>query len=300
MSDYSALLSYIAAFVLGSILGGGVAAGYFRSKSPNNLDKPQDWRNWKAIFYIVISALASGFALSAMIYFGLFDFQPIRDFWISSSYLVVFILGSLFGLTELVSRYKDDPRRALSYWAAWFYVLINALASVFALNLIRVFGWFVAEGDTDLQLVFKRVLIAGFGSMILFRSSLFIIRTASGEIPFGPIVVLQILLGAADREVDRHRGWSRSGEVADIMRNVSFTKAKTALVIFCLELMQNVPKAEQDALGEKAKQIAAVTDLTERQKSILLGLALLNVVGRDLLRKAVESLGDEISMTDSA
>lgn len=290
MIEFSTFISYSAAFILGAIVGWGLIILRRRNESPRN------FLSWEAVLYVLVAGLAAVFILSLMFYFGLFDFQPIRSFLISSSYVVAFILGSLFGLTELISRYRDEPRRALWYWAAWLYVLVNALASVFALNLIRVFGWF-AEGNSDLEVVFKRVLIAGFGSMILFRSSLFIIRTASGEIPFGPVVVLQILLGAADREVDRYRGLSRSSEVAEIMKNVSFTKAKTSLVVYCLELMQNVPKAEQEALAEKAKSIAQITDITEPQKSMLLGLALLNVVGKDLLTQAVNSLGDEITIT---
>jgi len=287
--EFSILISYAAAFVLGVIIGWGWIMLRRRKESLRN-----PW-SWETVLYVLIGGLVSAFILSLMFYFGLFDFKPIHSFLISSSYVVAFILGSLFGLTELISRYRDEPRRALWYWAAWLYVLVNALASVFALNLIRVFGWF-ADG-TELQQTFIRVLIAGFGSMILFRSSLFIIRTANGEIPFGPVVVLQILLGAADREVDRNRGLSRSSEVAEIMKNISFTKAKTSLVVYCLELMQNVPKAEQEALAEKAKSIVQVTDITEPQKSMLLGLALLNVVGKDLLKQAVNSLGEEITFT---
>jgi len=134
--------------------------------------------------------------------------------------------------------------------------------------------------------------------MALFRSSLFIFRVGNSEINFGPVFVLQILLGVADRAVDRGRGWSRSADVGEIMKDVSFEKAKELLPIYCLALMQNLSKEEQEALGRDVASIAATTIsdpiAANRQKSVLLGLRLLSVVGTDLLQQAVKSLGGDI------
>lgn len=215
-------------------------------------------------------------------------------------YSAVCILGGLFGLTELVSRYRDEPARALWSWAAVFYILVNALASGFALNLVIIFK--VLEGDIDaMQKAYKQVLLAGFGAMAFFRSSLFVIRVGNSDIGFGPIFILQILLSAADRGVDRGRGWSRSSEVVNIMAEVSFDKAKQILPSYCIALLQNLPKEELDKLADEIAIVSntQISDpaIADKQKSVLLGLALMNVFGTDLLEQAVKSLGDDIKNT---
>lgn len=219
-------------------------------------------------------------------------------------YSAACILGALFGLTELVSRYRDEPVRALWSWAALLYILINALASAFALNLIRVFGWLDEPGAIGMQTLYKEVLLAAFGAMALFRSSLFIVRLGNADVGFGPVFILQILLGATDRAVDRQRGQSRSSEVSNIMAEVSFEKAKEILPSYCLALMQNLPKEEQESLAQVVATISttSISDATiaNRQKAVLLGLALMNVIGTDLLEQAVKSLGDDIKIDSRA
>jgi hypothetical protein len=249
-----------------------------------------------SIGYVLVSGIWAAFILFLAYSYGLLSFTPINSNVVAASYAAVFALGSVFGISELISRYRDEPRRALVSWAALLYISVNALASVFALNVIRVFNW-VADDDS-LQVAYKQVMIAGLGAMALFRSSLFIFRIGNSEINFGPVFVLQIILGVTDRAVDRRRGQSRSSDVGQIMKNVSFDKAKELLPIYCLALMQNLSKEEQEALGRDIASIAAanISDpiAANRQKSVLLGLRLLSVIGTDLLQQAVNALGDDI------
>ncbi len=87
-----------------------------------------------------------------------------------AQYLAVALLGAGIGIGELVSRYKDHPTRALISLPGVIYIAINALASVGALGLILTYGWkFGADSDT---VVPTRLLVAGLGSMALFRSAL--------------------------------------------------------------------------------------------------------------------------------
>lgn len=295
MTDFSAFPIYaVIALIVGLLAALLWSALFFDSETGRALTKSRPQQFYAA------AGLSSIIAIGLIYIFGLLDFKPIRDFLISSSYLMSFVLGSLFGLTELVSRYRDDPRRALRSRAAFLYVLINALASAFALNYIRVFDLF-NEGE-PMQIVFKRVLIAGLGAMLLFRSSLFIVRVGNSDIGFGPVFILQILLRAADRAVDRKRGRARSVEVAEIMKEISFNKAKALLPAVCLALLQNLSKEEQEELArevadiDKANILLSDEKIVDRQKSVLLGLALLDIVGTDLLKQAVASLGNDIKI----
>jgi hypothetical protein len=77
------------------------------------------------------------------------------------------------------------------------------------------------------------------------------------------------------------------------MEGVSFAKAYEALPAYCSALMQNLPQEDQ---AELARQITALNDtnMDERVKTLNLGLALMNAVGEDVLKAAVNSLGQNI------
>jgi hypothetical protein len=204
--------------------------------------------------------------------------------WID--WAAVALLGGLVGISELISRYKDAPAAALRSAPAIFYIAINAAASALALMIIhRNPSWFTPR--------WQQVLAAGISSMALFRTSLFTVRAGDRDIGVGPSSFLQIFLHAADRAVDRVRAAVRSNAVGQIMDGLDYEKAFRALPPFCLALMQNLSDEDQQAL---AKTLAALnaSDVEPAVKLRLLGLALMNAVGVDVLTAAVGSLKDQI------
>ena len=87
---------------------------------------------------------------------------------------------------------------------------------------------------------------------------------------------------------------ARSREVTGIMNGVSFSRARTALPVYCFELMQNLSEEEQTVFGNQLKELDSSQNMTDAVKSLALGLMLLNVVGSAVLSAAVEALGSEI------
>jgi hypothetical protein len=208
-------------------------------------------------------------------------------------YLVVAAIGGLVGTGELVARYRDAPLRALNNPAALLYIGLNAAASVVALALIKAFGWNLgANGDDAIR--WTRVLAAGFGAMALFRSYLFLIRVGDRDVGVGPNSFLQVALHAADRGVDRKRARARAEEVSEAMSAVAFEKASETLPAYCLALMQNPSQDEQQYLAGVVRSLQDLKSTSPPVKSLLLGLALLNVVGEATLVTAVKTLGDEL------
>lgn len=211
-------------------------------------------------------------------------------------YMGVMVLGGLVGFGELVSRYRDDPLSAFKRVAGLTYIALNAAAGAGALAAIRSFGWtFGFEGETA-ALRLLQILVAGFGAMALFRSSLFVVRAGGQDVAAGPAGFLQVVLDAADRAVDRNQAEERANVVTRLMEAVDFDRAYQALPAYCLALMQNVPPAEQAELAREVARLRGAS-MTPRAKSLALGLALLNVVGADALKAAVESLGADIRPT---
>lgn len=207
-------------------------------------------------------------------------------------YVAVALIGALVGLGEIIARYRDAPGAALRNTAALLYVGINAAAAIAALGLINAFDWRFGA-NTEEALRWTQVLVAGFGAMAIFRSSLFIVRAGDQDVGVGPSGFLQVVLNAADRAVDRRRAGARAGEVSRAMDGVAFAKASEALPSYCLALMQNATEDEKVAL---ANQVTLLRDahMEDRAKSLALGLALMNVVGRGVLEAAVLTLREEI------
>lgn len=207
--------------------------------------------------------------------------------WSWLDWAAVAVLGGVVGASELISRYKDDPGAAIQSWPAIFYIAINGVASVGALGLIHANHWFSASRWTQ-------ILMAGVSSMAFFRTSLFVVRAGDRDVGVGPSGFLQIFLGAADRAVDRERAAARSDAVVEAMKDVDYDKAKSSLPPYCLALMQNVSKEDQQVLDRVLVELEKKEDCEPSVKALLLGIELINVVGVDVLTTAVKSLGDQI------
>jgi hypothetical protein len=209
----------------------------------------------------------------------------------SVDYLITGCFGLLVGLGELVSRYRDAPSRAIFTLPAFVYVGINTGAAALALGALRVFNWAPQLGaDTSESAQnWIQIVVAGLGAMAFFRSALFNVRIGSTDVAIGPSSVLELLLNAADRAVDRLRADDRARIVDSTMKAVHFQTASVGLPTFCLALMQNVSSEEQKKLASRLTELRAA-DMRDELKSLVLGLELLNIVGEDVLRAAVKAL----------
>jgi hypothetical protein len=204
----------------------------------------------------------------------------------------VALAGALVGLAELVSRYRDQPLAAVASAPGIGYVSINAAASLGALILIFAFDWtFGASGDAVLP---TQLLVASFGAMALFRTSLLVVRAGDQDIGIGPSSILTIILEACDRGVDRVRAKARAWQIARVMTDVSYEKAAEPLSAVAVGLMQNLSDSNQSELGVDLQTLRDAKDISSDAKALLLGLAIADQVGPFVLEAAKLSLGTEI------
>jgi hypothetical protein len=201
-------------------------------------------------------------------------------------------LGSTVGIAELLTRYRADPKRLLRTGSAWLYVALNAGSAVGALALILAFGWDFGVNDPD-ALRATQVLVAGFGAIALFRSSLFTSRIGGVDVGIGPITILTAFRDSVDRAVDRRQATRRSGAIHQLMSDVSFEAAYEALPAYCLLLMQTVSPQDQETLAFEVAELGKA-QMTNELKKLSLGLKLMDLVGVDVLRTAIDDLGDHI------
>lgn len=217
-----------------------------------------------------------------------------------TDYLLVAIFGGFVGVVEIVSRYRDAPVRAVRTLPGLLYLTINAISSVAALALARLFGWtFGFDPVEQAQIVrWSQVIAAGFGAMLIFRTSLFTIRSGEEDVGVGLNSLLKVILDAADRAVGRTRAEARARAVAELMEGKSFSKAKDQLPTICIAMIPNFPPEEGARLKDRVKLIDGA-DLPTKAKLLTLGLTLVDSFGENVLKAAIRSLGDDI-LTASA
>jgi hypothetical protein len=216
-------------------------------------------------------------------------------------YILVGLFGALVGTAELLSRYRDAPLRAVLNIYAAGYIIINILAAMLALWLLRLFGvnfGLDPETETD-KLRWVQVLAAGFASMMLFRSSVFVLQVGDQNVSIGPSSVLEVFLTVLDRQIDRRMARLRAEEVERVMNGISFTKAREQLPVVAFALLQNLAREDQDAIINKVLQLSTNSGLTDSARSTALGLALLDFVGGQVLEEAVDLIKDDISVTEN-
>ena len=217
------------------------------------------------------------------------------DYTLVIDYVGAFLIGGLVSVGELTSRYRDDPAKAIYSFPAGVYVAVNGLASDSALALCHVFGWTFGAEAAQARVV--QVLVAGFGAIALFRTSLFNVTAGDQVIGVGPSVLLSVILAAADRAVDRGRALDRSRKVTEIMKDISFDASADSLKLFCFELMQNVPTTERETVTTMVSRLRDPLNngVPSGVKSYIFGLSLFGLVGEKVLRDAVERLRPDLT-----
>jgi hypothetical protein len=204
--------------------------------------------------------------------------------------LLAGVLGGVVGATELGARYRDDPAAALRTLPGLLYAVVNAMAAVAALVIVKAFGWTFGLGSdaSSLQVDVVQILVAGVGSAALFRSSLFTVRQGDQEIAIGPSALLTGLLGLVDRAVDRRRALERLKR--DDLAGLSFDRDHVALTELCTGALQNLDKADAQALGELAARLKDQPDLSDPAKLDCFALKLLTLVGPKAVQAAAQRL----------
>jgi hypothetical protein len=206
---------------------------------------------------------------------------------VPTEYLLVALLGALVGAVEIVSRYRDQPWSALWGTAAIAYMALNGGASCAALGLIRTFGAPFSPTDAS-QSALLEILAAGLAGTALLRASFFFVRVGDRDVGIGPAALLQVLLFATDRDVDRKRAVRRAQNVPKALEGLKYEEVRDALPQYCLILMQNVTRDEEHHLQRELESIRASSG-DDATKAVALGMSLVNVVGQRVLESAAEA-----------
>ena len=191
---------------------------------------------------------------------------------------------------ELISRYRDTPGRLLAADPTVVYLCVNIAAGATALALVKEFDAITA----DKHKLVHAAMLAGFGAIAFFRTSLFTVRVSGTDIGVGPSTLLKALLDSSDMMLNRWQALNRGAQVRAIMNGVDFDKAKTALPTTCFTPMNDFPPSLLTSVGEQIKKLADESGVSKEAKTIILGIYMIQQVGADVLKSAVDTLDTTI------
>lgn len=209
-------------------------------------------------------------------------------------YLLAFSIGAIVGIGELLDRYRDAFHRVLLPPPAITYVFINGVASCAALGLMVALGLTIEGTNPDGTAIvsFPDVLIAGFGALAFFRSSFFTTTVGNQSVGIGPNAVLQTLLNATDRQVDRHRANERFYRISHIMSEVSYESIVSNLLPFAFSAREHLELSTEDRqkVTTEVNQINKDEELNPDAKKIMIALTVEKLVGIEVLQTMISSI----------
>jgi hypothetical protein len=193
----------------------------------------------------------------------------------------VLLLGMAVGFTELVSHYRDEPWRTSVTTPGLVFIAFNGAAAMAALALLHHFPAVLHRPDDRVV----TSLAAGTGAMVVLRSKLFSVRQADGtDVAFGPAFIVDTMLAAVNRDVDRNRARRRSTLVsrcASALRNHDYTEAYPYLMT-SLHAFQNMEADAAKRLLDALKALADDPQLkrnTDRLRFMMAGYSVLTEYG---------------------
>lgn len=209
-------------------------------------------------------------------------------------YAVVFVVGGLSATGDLVSRYRDEPMLAVLSLPGLAYLAMNGAVGLFTYHY---FGSTPSEsGDPTPVWADNPVLNAvavGTGAMLILRSKLFTIRSEDGgETSFGPALLVEAILKALDREIDRRRASARHQLVFTSLNNIEVENLDGVVAYFQMSLLsfQNLSESEKAQLAAIVEEYRDYPDWSPALKTMAIGFAILTVAGENNFGQFIDGL----------
>lgn len=205
------------------------------------------------------------------------------------------MFGCVFGLSELVNRYPE-LKYLFKVTQSYFYLLMNGFISVGALFLIKYLKKESTNSMDNIEI--NNLIIAGFGGMMILRSSIFSIKHKGEKVDIGLGTIAQIFLDSVEKKMSTNAAAIRIEEIETLMTGIDFNKAKDELSSLCVAFIDNFSEEDKSELNKGIQAISNL-DIANHNKSMQLGRYISKYCDKKVLQKAVEKLGESIKISNS-
>lgn len=188
-------------------------------------------------------------------------------------------IGGLVGAADIIGTFKDEPNEAVASWPGIVFIIVNALLAILALLA-------VASGQ---QPTTARAVWAGLGASVILRSKLFTVRVENRDISVGPSFVVERLLDAIIRSVDRSRARARRAFVAAVVggNGLDFERTRNSVLADVMGAMQSLTPEEQAHITTQA-QLLDKHPGSETDKLKIFCYMVYDLCGQDFLDAALK------------
>ena len=227
--------------------------------------------------------------------------------WIN--FVIVFFFGILWGVLELVINYElkyvgtsrrirkkltekaegddavlDKEESAVGY--IFLYLLLNGLVSALAYYALKFFS---NEAIVDINSIeVPKLIIAGFGGVVVLRSSIFSIPFNGSTLEIGLISVVQALLDKIEKKIKHNIAANRICEIYEIMKDVDYDIAKDELPNLCITYIDGFSDKDSKDLINAIKEING--NLSNINKCMQLGREIARYCDVEILKRAIKKL----------
>ncbi len=247
--------------------------------------RPLSWAG--RILYIALGVVLGVFAFFTL------SKQPQATPYIAATAVAIVTAG-----VELLKKYSvGTPVRTLlgCYWA-WVYLSVNALVAALALMILQDEGVIGVDAGKGVQFGHSPMLMAlaaGFGAMMVLRSSFITIRTHGRDYPVGPALLLDALQDQIEHRIDQVRAKKSFKEVSELMKGVrSATCVEVATL--ALHVLERLSPETQSALRAEINHLRADEELSDANKSIAIGISIRKVAGFEVLQEVVDVVATKV------
>ena len=168
------------------------------------------------------------------------------------------------------------------------YIFLNGIVSILALWLIK---FFKNESISDINsFETLSIIIAGFGGMMILRSSIFSIKQNNKDVEIGFATIVQTLLDIIDKKINHNIAAKRVCDIHEIMEDVNFEFAKIELPALCIEFIDYFTDEDSKNLRNKITEIDKDSNLSDINKSLQLGREIAKYCDTEILRRVIKKL----------
>lgn len=237
------------------------------------------------------------------------------SYYVWLNFVIVFMFGVLWGILELVINYElryvgsfnrkykkakkehddvvlDKEESALGY--VFLYLLLNGLISALAFYSLKFFSKEPVLEINSIEI--PNLIIAGFGGVLVLRSSIFSIQLNGNNVEVGLISIVQGLLDKIEKKIKHNIAANRICEIFDIMKDIDYEMAKAELPSLCICYIDGFSEKDSKDLINAIKEING--NLSNVNKCLQLGREIARYCDVEILKRAIKKLpvlkeGDE-------